>query len=1394
MVEQSNGNVERRPLDAERRTDTFFLRSLTACCPVGIFATDTDGYCTYVNPRCQSINGFLIEQSLGKSWTQFVHPDERESVLAEWLDQTHNASEFSRQYRFQTPQGTSRWVSVRSAPLLDEQGNRIGYVNTVDDFTEYKQAEENTRQLAAQIQEQANVLNAILSASVDHIYIFDGVGRYQYVSQGGASVIGYKPEDLVGKTWRDLNLAADIMKQVDAQRDAVMATGQPIRSETDYIALDGMHYYEYIMTPWRSSDQTINGVIAISRDITERKRAEEALRLSEERFRVTLKSVPLTLAHMDRELRFTWLANTPPEFPPETVIGKKDTEIFPPEVAELFVRLKLGVLESGVGIRQEVWVKFGGQNHAYDLTVEPLCDQTGAITGLTEVALDITERRRTEEALRESEERFRKFFEQAPIGISVIDLNGRFLQANKTYCQMLGYSEQELCQLTFAQITHPEDVEADIRYIQRLFTGEISSHQIEKRYLTKTGEVVWVNLTSTAIFDQQGQPRYGFAMVEDISKRQAAFRDRQQAEEALRLSQQHYRSLTESLPQLVCMVRVDGMTEYCNQSWMKYTGLTLKQTQDSGWQQVIHPDDLPLAMKQWTDALENGNAYSLEFRIRRVDGAYRWHLSKIVPIQDEDGNIVAWLDTATDVDHQKRTEQRERFLAQASQTFAAASLDLQAILDTITRLVSELTDDVCVLSLLSEDGQWLDPASSYHVDPEVREFISELLRNYPRRADEGIGGRVIQTGEPLLMPVTSPHELRDAIKPEYQLYLEHFKVYSTLLVPLKVRGQTIGVLSLTRNHPGEPHNIDDQSLMQDLADRAAMAIANARLYQQAQQARQRAEQTADRTARLQAVTAALSESLTPAQVAEVIVEQSIAVLNASSAMVALVNEPGTELEIIHFVGYPQGLPEEWRRFPITTSVPLAEAIRTGEPIWEESTEERIARYPHLSENYAQLNYAAWISLPLMVEGRAVGGISLNFAQFSPLSDEDRGFMLALAQQCAQAIARAHLYEAEQRARTAAEEANRIKDEFLAVLSHELRSPLNPILGWTSLLRSRKLDQKATDRALETIERNAKLQTQLIEDLLDVSRILRGKLVLNVAPVNLVTTIEAALETVHLAAQAKTIQIQTRLDANVGLVLGDSSRLQQVIWNLLSNAVKFTPPAGQVEVRLERVGAYAQIQVKDNGKGISPEFVPYVFDYFRQADSTTTRKFGGLGLGLAIVRHLTELHGGSVFVDSPGEGLGATLGVRLPLMEAAVEAAPEVRGSDSADLTGLRVLVVDDEPDIRELVAFILEQWGAEVTIVASALEALCALNCSVPDILLSDIGMPEVDGYTLMRQVRALSPEQGGRLPAIALTAYAGEYNQQQALAAGFQLHVSKPVEPEELVKAIARLVGRVSS
>jgi PAS domain S-box-containing protein len=327
---------------------------------------------------------------------------------------------------------------------------------------------------------------------------------------------------------------------------------------------------------------------------------------------------------------------------------------------------------------------------------------------------------------------------------------------------------------------------------------------------------------------------------------------------------------------------------------------------------------------------------------------------------------------------------------------------------------------------------------------------------------------------------------------------------------------------------------------------------------------------------------------------------------------------------------------------------------------------------------------------------------------------------------------------EQAARTEAEMANRLKDEFLAVLSHELRSPLNPILGWTKILQKGNLSAVATARALETIERNAKLQTQLIEDLLDVSRILRGKLSLNVSSVNLAETIEAALLTVRLAAQTKCIEIQTCFEENVGSVLGDSGRLQQVVWNLLSNAVKFTPRGGRVEVRLlsnqtaENSPDSVLLQVSDTGKGIKAEFLPYVFDYFRQENGATTRLFGGLGLGLAIVRHLVELHGGRVYAESLGEGEGATFTVKLPAATVCPRIAPQSQ-SVSVDLSGLQILVVDDEADMREFLVFLLEDYGAKVTVVTSAGEVLSTLKQLKPDLLISDIGMPEVDGYMLIR-------------------------------------------------------------
>jgi PAS domain S-box-containing protein len=400
--------------------------------------------------------------------------------------------------------------------------------------------------------------------------------------------------------------------------------------------------------------------------------------------------------------------------------------------------------------------------------------------------------------------------------------------------------------------------------------------------------------------------------------------------------------------------------------------------------------------------------------------------------------------------------------------------------------------------------------------------------------------------------------------------------------------------------------------------------------------------------------------------------------------------------------------------------------------------------------------------------------------------------------------RAQLLLSEQTARLVAEEASRAKDEFLATVSHELRTPLTSILGWSSMLAGNQLDEANTRTALSTIERNAKAQGKIIDDILDISRVITGKLRLEVRPLKPAAIIEAALASVRPAANAKEIQLLSLLDPNAGYVSGDPDRLQQVVWNLLNNAIKFTPKGGRVQVNLARVDSSIEVTVTDTGEGITADFLPRVFDRFQQADGTTTRRHGGLGLGLAIVRHLVELHGGTVRAESRGEHQGAAFSFRLPLLavhnesqtverERASESdhVETIAPLDSHALGNLKVLIVDDELDTRLLISKVLEASGAEVLAVESAAAALEALAQFQPDVLLSDIGLPDEDGYALIARVRRLPPERGGLTPAAALTAYAGAEDRTRALHAGFQIHVPKPVSTDELLAVVASLAGR---
>jgi PAS domain S-box-containing protein len=473
--------------------------------------------------------------------------------------------------------------------------------------------------------------------------------------------------------------------------------------------------------------------------------------------------------------------------------------------------------------------------------------------------------------------------------------------------------------------------------------------------------------------------------------------------------------------------------------------------------------------------------------------------------------------------------------------------------------------------------------------------------------------------------------------------------------------------------------------------------------------------------------------------------------------------------------------------------------------------------PHAGMPQGHLPVRSYLAVPVVSRsGEVIGGLFFGHPETGVFTERSEHIISGVAAQAAVAIDNARLYEAaqnaareremllasERSARTEAERMSEMKDEFLATLSHELRTPLSAILGWSHILQRGTANEADLRKGLDVIERNARVQAQLIEDLLDMNRITSGKVRLDIQPVDPIAFIEAALETVRPAADAKGIRLEKLLDPAAGPISGDPSRLQQVIWNLLSNAIKFTPKEGKVQILLERVNSHIEISVADTGIGIKPEFLPHVFERFRQADGSTTRRFGGLGLGLSIVKHLVELHGGTVLVKSPGEGSGTSFTVHFPLPVVHKSAYNETRLHPKTskpaavdfkplDLSGIKVLVVDDETDARDLVRRVLTECDAQVLTAATAAEALLLVEREAPHVLVTDIGMPDVDGFELLRRVRALGQTRGGKVPAIALTAFARSEDRTRALRAGFLVHVSKPIEPSELVATVASVAGR---
>ena len=970
----------------------------------------------------------------------------------------------------------------------------------------------------------------------------------------------------------------------------------------------------------------------------------------------------------------------------------------------------------------------------------PVKDESGEIIEIVLMHEDITERRRAEEQAR----RWGNVFEHVQWGVVIASPDGsRLIMMNPAYARMHGYSVEELVGRPLVDVFGPE-ARAGLGEHIRL-TRERGQHSFESVHVRRDGTPFPVLVESTAIRGAGGEVLYLAAHVQDIS-------ERRRIEDSLRQSEEKYRGLLDNANDIIYSHDLQGNYLAINRACEVITGYTREEILGGlNIAQVVAPEHLEFAREMTARKLKDPSPTVYEVDIISKDGR-RLTVEVSTRISYRDGQPVAVEGVARDITLRKRAE------AELQKSRKQIEIILQGVAESITAQDAEgrliYANDAAARTIGFPSAEEL-----------MKTSVQELMQRY-ELLDE--------SGQPF---------------PSEQLPGR---------IALRERKSASATICYRSRATGEERwsNVKATPVFDD-EGRVLFAI---NIFQDITE-RRRSERAQKFLAEASGV---IASSLEYETTLTAVARMAVPTLADWCSVDVL--EDGNTLKRLA-VTHVDPRKVEWayelqERYPPDMNAPqgVPSVLRTGKPeIYPEITDEMLVAGAIDDEHLRimrEIGFTSALVVPLITQGRTLGAITLISAESRRrYGQEDLRLAQNLAHRAAIAIDNARLYRS-------AQEANRLKDEFLATLSHELRTPLTAILGWAHILRSGQLTEVEEGSALETIERNARAQARLIDDLLDMSRIITGKLRLDVRNVEPSSFIEAAIESLRPAALAKGVRVQKVMDTGVHSVAGDPARLQQVIWNLLSNSIKFTPRGGRVQVRLERVNSHIEITVSDTGSGIKPEFLPHVFDRFRQADQTTTRQHGGLGIGLAIVRHLIELHGGTVQAVSDGEGQGATFIVKLPLVTVYQKEPDTQRIHPSASDTmhaldcperfeGLKVLVVDDEPDTRELLKKALSQCGAVVTAAGSVQEALEALEESRPEILISDIGMAGEDGYELIGKVRALPVEKGGKIPAIALTAYARVEDRLRALRSGYQMHVPKPVELTELVAVVAALAQR---
>jgi PAS domain S-box-containing protein len=1027
-----------------------------------------------------------------------------------------------------------------------------------------------------------------------------------------------------------------------------------------------------------------------------------------------------------------------------------------------------------------------------------------------------------------AEEMFRLMVESAEdYAIFAISSDGIVVNWNTGAARIFGYSESEIVGRNCSILFTPEDI-ASAEPEKELETAASEGRAEDERWhMRKDGSRFWASGIVTPLRDEAGNLRGFVKVARDVTGRRLG-------EEQLRLSETRSRALIEQSPFSIQILAPDGRTLRVNRAWEELWGVTLDKISDYNMledEQLVAKGVMPYIRKGFA-----GEAQAIPPILYDPDETIpdrtihkepqRWVRAFIYPVKDAEGQVREVVLMHEDITARTRVEEeRDKLLLseQSARSRAEEALRLQRSIEGRLTLLVEAsgvllgspaleTVQPAILSLsrrlISADAYaiWRVNATDNTWRIVAQDGISEVSQQGSIKDFEN--SRALLERPLIAEDVTQVPEL----SARQDMYVTE-AIKSLLAVPLRIHGQVSGTLTF---YYRSPHSFSETEVKvaTALANLAGSAISSTELYEEQSRMRAEAEDAERRASYLSEASRVLASTLdyqkTLAQVAQLSVPSL-----ADWCAVDITGEDGRLVRLA--VAHADPAKVAWahelqQRYPVDMNAPqgVPNVLRTGESelysdIPQEMLEAAAIDDEHL-RIIREIGFKSAMFVPLSVQGKTLGAITFVSTESGRrYGQSDLMFAEDLARRAATAIDNARLYGEAQAARQSAEQASRLKDEFLATVSHELRTPLTAMLGWAHLLRTGSLDEPSAKSALETIERNARSQSQLIDDLLDVSRIITGKLRLNVQQIDPTSFIESAIEALRPAADAKGVRLLKVMDTGVHSIAGDPARLQQVVWNLLSNAIKFTPRDGHVAVRLERVNSHIEIVVSDTGSGISPKFLPHVFDRFRQADQSTTREFGGLGLGLAIVRHLVELHGGTVRAESHGDNQGSTFTVMLPLLTVYQSEAEPVRVHPKAmdappsldcpeRLDGLKVLIVDDEADTRELLSVVLKRCGAEVVTASSATEAHDLLERLQPNILVSDIGMPGEDGYELIRKVRALPPEKGGRIPAVALTAYARMEDRLRVLRSGYQMHIPKPVELSELVAIVANLAERAGN